>query len=235
MSATNRTTNYDLPIYAGTDRPTYLGDWNSTMTKIDAGITGAKAAGDGAVVDASNAKTIAQAAETAAENAANSVSELAGKVTLNEANISSLTEKVTAVEGTVEFLSESSELSYTIDSNYLFGGTIKAYLSGAIVNIYGYVEPPEGISYLSVGAFNMEISGRYDGAVGNGSVIFSHDNTTGSTSAFPMISYDENSNRTKLNFNITGYNDILVLSDTKTTRGIRFEICATLYRATPTT
>lgn len=35
MSATNKTTNLELPIYIGSDKPTYLGDWNSAMEKID--------------------------------------------------------------------------------------------------------------------------------------------------------------------------------------------------------
>lgn len=36
MTATNKTANYDLSQFAGTDRPTWLGDYNSDMKKIDA-------------------------------------------------------------------------------------------------------------------------------------------------------------------------------------------------------
>lgn len=36
MTATNKTTNYDLSQFVGTDRPTWLGDYNSDMKKIDA-------------------------------------------------------------------------------------------------------------------------------------------------------------------------------------------------------
>lgn len=36
MSSTNKTTNYELSQYIGTDKPTYLGDYNSDMAKIDA-------------------------------------------------------------------------------------------------------------------------------------------------------------------------------------------------------
>lgn len=38
MSSTNKTTYYDLSQYIGTDKPTYLGDYNSDMSKIDTGI-----------------------------------------------------------------------------------------------------------------------------------------------------------------------------------------------------
>lgn len=41
MSSTNKTTYYSLSQYIGTDKPTYLGDYNSDMSKIDAGIHGA--------------------------------------------------------------------------------------------------------------------------------------------------------------------------------------------------
>ena len=36
MTATNKTANYELSQFVGTDRPTWLGDYNGDMTKIDA-------------------------------------------------------------------------------------------------------------------------------------------------------------------------------------------------------
>ena len=36
MTATKHTTNYNLSQFTGTDRPTWLGDYNGDMTKIDA-------------------------------------------------------------------------------------------------------------------------------------------------------------------------------------------------------
>lgn len=35
MSHSKETANYQLPIYADEDMPTYLGEWNETMTKLD--------------------------------------------------------------------------------------------------------------------------------------------------------------------------------------------------------
>lgn len=35
MTATNKTTNYELSQFVGTDRPTWLRDYNSDMSKID--------------------------------------------------------------------------------------------------------------------------------------------------------------------------------------------------------
>lgn len=36
MTATNHTDNYNLSQFVGTDRPTWLGDYNGDMAKIDA-------------------------------------------------------------------------------------------------------------------------------------------------------------------------------------------------------
>lgn len=35
MSATNKTSNYNLPEFVGTDKPSWLTDFNGAMTKID--------------------------------------------------------------------------------------------------------------------------------------------------------------------------------------------------------
>lgn len=58
MSYTNHTTNYNLPQYIGTDKPTYLGDFNTAMGAID---TQMKANADAA----STAGTTATAASNA--------------------------------------------------------------------------------------------------------------------------------------------------------------------------
>lgn len=38
MSATNTTTNYNLPIFVGSDVPSWLTDWNSAMQLLDTAI-----------------------------------------------------------------------------------------------------------------------------------------------------------------------------------------------------
>lgn len=62
MSSTNKTTYYKLSQYIGTDKPTYLGDYNSDMSKIDAGIHGVQETATTANQTAGSAETIAQTA-----------------------------------------------------------------------------------------------------------------------------------------------------------------------------
>ena len=77
MSSTNKTPNYDLSQYIGTDKPTYLGDYNGDMLKID---TQMKANAD------------------AATSAEASAGEAVAKATQAQGDIDSLTDRVDATE-----------------------------------------------------------------------------------------------------------------------------------------
>lgn len=48
MSSTNKTTNYELSQFLGTDKPAWLNDYNADMNKIDAGIHTAQTTATGA-------------------------------------------------------------------------------------------------------------------------------------------------------------------------------------------
>lgn len=48
MASTNKTTNYNLSQFLGTDKPAWLADYNSDMTKIDGGIHTAQTTATGA-------------------------------------------------------------------------------------------------------------------------------------------------------------------------------------------
>lgn len=86
MSSTNKTPNYNLSQYVGTDKPTYLGDYNGDMLKID---TQLKANAD----SASNAASAAGSAQAVAEQASQSVQSLNDSVTANSKDIAGLKTK----------------------------------------------------------------------------------------------------------------------------------------------
>lgn len=69
MSATNKTANYELPIFIDTDKPSWLGDWNGAMTKIDNSVKAVSGVADGATTAANNAIAQAETATTTANNA----------------------------------------------------------------------------------------------------------------------------------------------------------------------
>lgn len=69
MASTNKTPNIELSQFVGTDKPAWLTDYNSDMSKID---------------------TAVKANETATGNVADDVATLSGRMTTAEGNISDL-------------------------------------------------------------------------------------------------------------------------------------------------
>ena len=76
MAYTNKTTNYELPQYIGTDKPTYLSDFNGAMNTIDAQMkinadnaSSASSSASSASQVANNALNVANGADTKADTA----------------------------------------------------------------------------------------------------------------------------------------------------------------------
>ena len=57
MSSTNKTTNYDLSQFVGSDKPAWLSDYNQDMSKIDTAIKSASDAATSAGGEATSAAT----------------------------------------------------------------------------------------------------------------------------------------------------------------------------------
>ena len=61
MSATNSTTNFNLPLFIGSDKPAWLTDWNGAMTTIDTKLQEVKAeAASASTESGSNTQSISQ-------------------------------------------------------------------------------------------------------------------------------------------------------------------------------
>lgn len=101
MSSTNKTANYKLSQYIGTDKPTYLGDYNGDMLKIDAQL---KANAD----SASNAASAAGAAQAVASDASKKVQTLNDSVTANSADIAGLKTKNAQQDASIQNASNSA-------------------------------------------------------------------------------------------------------------------------------
>lgn len=101
FASSNKTANYDLSQYVGTDKPTYLGDYNSDMQKIDAQMkvneTNSEVAKTDADLALANAETAQETANSANEtaNTANSTAENAlSLATENQAGIVEINTKL---------------------------------------------------------------------------------------------------------------------------------------------
>ena len=71
MSHTNKTPNYELPQFIGTDKASWLGDLNPAFLAIDTGMQANKVSAQAAEVSAGEASALAQSANSIA-NSANS-------------------------------------------------------------------------------------------------------------------------------------------------------------------
>lgn len=98
MASTNKTTNYELSQFVGSDKPTYLGDYNGDMLKIDTQMKAnalAALAADSKATTAGNtadtALTNAGTAQTTANTANNTATTALSKATTNESKLTNLT------------------------------------------------------------------------------------------------------------------------------------------------
>lgn len=80
MSHTNKTPNYDLPQFIGTDKASWLGDLNPAFLAIDAGMQANKVAAQSAEVSAGEASALAQSANSVANSANSSATSALTKI-----------------------------------------------------------------------------------------------------------------------------------------------------------
>ena len=94
MGATNRTQNYNLPQFVGSDKPTWLGDFNGAMSSIDTQMkansdlgTTANTTANTALENASSAQGTANQAQQTATNANQTATNALNKSLQNEVNL----------------------------------------------------------------------------------------------------------------------------------------------------
>lgn len=139
MGATNHTTNYNLPQFVGSDKPTWLGDINGAMSSIDTQMksnadlgSSANTKADTALTNAQTAQTTASGAQTTAETAQTTATSALNKSLANEAEISKLN------------LTDFKTIQYTdmtTSNGSLTSGsiTIAKDSSGSIAKVYGTI------------------------------------------------------------------------------------------------
>lgn len=112
MSSTNKTTYYNLSQYIGTDKPTYLQDYNGDMSKIDAAIHDVNGV-------ATTATQSAGSAEAKAEQANTNVTALQGRVGAVEGAVSNLQDKTKTQDAEIASAKQSANTANTTANNAL--------------------------------------------------------------------------------------------------------------------
>ena len=94
---TNKTANYNLPQYLGTDKSEWL-DNNAAFATIDAALKEAAVNAESAGSNATNAATAAAQAKSAADNAQATATRAQSTADTNASNIAGLNTRVAQVE-----------------------------------------------------------------------------------------------------------------------------------------
>ena len=144
MGATNHTTNYNLPQFVGSDKPTWLGDVNGAMSSIDTQMkanndlaTTAKNTADTATTTAGTALSTASTASDTATTAQTTATTALNKSLANESNIAkiNLDTFTTFSKTDISVINNSFSLSNT-DTTSL---TLATNSDGSLCKIYGNI------------------------------------------------------------------------------------------------
>lgn len=124
MSSTNKTENYELSQFVGTDIPSILNDYNGDMRKIDSAIKAvANAEGSSAVNIASLQATVGQHSTEISE-LNSGVNNLTGRVVADEEAVNDITARVDVIEDnmstTAITIARDTYTSFRLGLNHLY-------------------------------------------------------------------------------------------------------------------
>ena len=169
MASTNKTTNYELSQFVGSDKPAWLSDYNGDMSKIDTGIHNAQTTATGADgkadANTTNIGDLGYLSTTNKNNLVSAINEVDGnadtaQTTANNANINatSALNKVNGLETALN-LSNISELTATINQGNISTNTMKIAKNsdGSICKVYGEISWDNTSSYS--GSTTITLSG----------------------------------------------------------------------------
>lgn len=145
MSSTNKTTNYELSQFLGTDKPAWLADYNTDMSKID---TQMKANADASSVADGKAVTNATAIGTIANLTTEAKTNLVSAVNEVDSHADTAQNSANSANTAIDALSTYLNLNtfQKIQSPTTSNGTLGVHdiyvarnSAGTICKIYGYV------------------------------------------------------------------------------------------------
>ena len=139
MASTNKTTHYELSQYVGSDKPTYLVDYNTDMANIDTGIYNAQGKAD---TNATSIGTLSNLDTTVKTDLVSAINEVEGEATTNTTNIGNLSNLTTeANTSLVAAINEVDGNSTTNNQNIgnmaNLETTVKSSLVGAVNELKG--------------------------------------------------------------------------------------------------
>ena len=158
MASTNKTTNYELSQFIGTDKPAWLSDYNGDMAKIDAGVHTAQATATGAdgKADANATKigTLANLTTTVKTDTVSAINEVNTTAGTAQGTATSASESATSALNKAELALANTQLlnltnfdsidasEFTNITNFTsMGGslTVATNSDGSVFKLYGSI------------------------------------------------------------------------------------------------
>lgn len=147
MGATNKTTNYSLPQWIGTDKPTFLGDMNDAFLKIDEAIVDVSGDATTALTEAGTAKQTVTEIETEVkaispkvESAATTAATALSTAESAQSTANSFSAQISAVKSVTDALTNWVNVPITMNSNVSSGSwTCQYNPTLKLLNIYGSI------------------------------------------------------------------------------------------------
>lgn len=178
MASTNKTTHYELSQYVGSDKPTYLTDYNGDMLAIDTGIYNAQTKADTAFANAGTADgkadtaiTTANSALTNAGTANTNIGTMANLTTTEKTNLVGAINEVNAE--VAQNTTDIAKFNFTTFTTYnkdsadlsITGGTINngaitvaKNSDGSICKIYGQLNITKSAQITRINIANSGIT-----------------------------------------------------------------------------
>lgn len=145
MASTNKTTNYDLSQFLGTDKPAWLTDYNSDMSKIDAGIN--------------TAQTTATGADGKADTANTAIGTLANLTTTVKTDLVSA---INEVDGNADAAQGTANDAYTLASTASTGiSNVATYL-----NMTQFTDPVASATNVTITTNDVHCAANAQGTLG---------------------------------------------------------------------
>lgn len=204
FASTNKTTHYELNQYIGTDKPTYLTDYNQDMAKIDAGIYGAKAEAD---TNATAIGTLSNLTTTEKSNLVGAINEIdsdLGTLSTTVGNHTTAIADNTSDIGTLFNLTTSAksnlvaavnEVDGNCDSNTSAIGTLSSLTTSSKSNLVAAVNEVNGRIDLSSITSYTASDYKTSGGTISGSVTIARNSEGSIAKIYGNIIDSNNSNR----------------------------------------
>lgn len=154
MSSTNKTANYELSQFLGSDKPAWLTDYNADMSKIDAGVHNAQTTATGAdskaTTNATSIGTLANLTTTAKTDVVSAVNEVNTAVGQAQNTANTAVNTANTASSNVTALTNKFSMSatdYTNNDISVTNGTLDAnshlYVAknsdGSLFKVYGRI------------------------------------------------------------------------------------------------